>query len=267
MSCRAKWGLLAALFFLSLPLIVVSAGPVETNFSVKSLQLIDSVKSSLPLNAKWSFSAIDVETGKKILDEGNTEGIPLIPGSIVKLFVTAAILDVISNEKIETDTLIAHDGDILKGRLEGNLYIKGSGNAFLSEADLAKAIGEIRSRGVKVIEGDIIADDSLFDTRGWRSKYHGPAYASPGALGLDLHTVSINVSGRPPDVKIEPCNDAVMISFNPNGKLDIRRIDDFRYEVSGRLSSRSFIKKRFPLSAPAIYAAWTFKTLLKRRDI
>lgn len=259
------------LFALLLTILVlpsnISAGSVETHLSVSSILLKDSVESSLPVNAKWSFSAIDIETGKDLIDAGNARNISLMPGSLVKLFVTAAILDIGAKEKIGLDTIIAHDGKISKEELRGNLYLKGSGNAFLSEIELKKAVEEILSKGVSKISGDIIVDDTLFDTRGWESRYPGPAYSTPSALGLDMHTVSITISGRPPNIKIEPSNDSVRVSFNPDGKLDIRQIDDLTYEVSGQLSDFTLIKKRFPLKDPAAYALGTLKTLLKQRGI
>ncbi len=169
---------------------------VETHLSVSSILLKDSVESSLPVNAKWSFSAIDIETDKYLIDAGNARDISLIPGSIVKLFVTAAILDMDAKEKTGLDTIIAHNSKISKGELQGNLYLKGTGNAFLSEIELKEAVEEILSKDVSKISGDIIVDDTFFDTRGWESKYPGPAYSAPSALGLDMHTVSITVSGK-----------------------------------------------------------------------
>ncbi len=252
--------------FLNLP-SHSSADSIETHFSVNPTLLEDSMKSALPANAEWSFTAVDLKTGKEIVHTGNARGVPLIPGSLTKLFITAAALDMDSKEKISMDTLIAADGTISDGKLRGNLCLKGSGNAFLSERDMEVAIEEIRSKGIKEIAGDIIADDSLFGTERHKDNYQGSAYASPGALGLDLHTVSIAVLGRPPNLKIEPSNDAVRVSFTANGKPAIRQIDDFTYEVTGNVSDSAIIRKRFSLQDPAIYAAWTLKTLLREKGI
>ncbi len=157
----------------------ISADSVEVHFSVNQIQLVDFLKSSLPVNAEWSFSAIEIDTGKKLIDSGSAKDTPLIPGSIVKLLVTAAILDLNTKENIELDTGVAFDGSISEGRLQGNLYLKGSGNVFLSEKDLRNTVEEIISRGIREIAGDVIADDSLFDTGGWKGRYEGPAYSTP----------------------------------------------------------------------------------------
>ena len=245
----------------------ISVETAERPFPLSSVLIEDSLKSSLPLNAKWSFSASDLDTGKQILNTGNAKGIPLIPGSLAKLLITGAVLDMDSKEGISMDTVTATDGIISHGKLRGNLYLKGSGNAFLSERDIEIAAEEIRSKGVKEITGNIVADDSLFDAKGWKGSYQGPAYGPSGALGLDLHTISITVLGRPPNIRIEPSNDAVRVSFTLDGQPAIRQIDDLTYEVRGSLSDSTIIKKRFPLKDPAIYAAWTLKTLLSKKGI
>ena len=85
--------------------------------------------------------------------------------------------------------------------------------------------------------------------------------------GLDMHTVSIALSGEVPEIKLNPPNDSVRVNFNPQGKLGIRQIDDATYEVSGNFSNRTKIRKRFPLRNPSAYAAGTFKTLLKEKGI
>jgi D-alanyl-D-alanine carboxypeptidase/D-alanyl-D-alanine-endopeptidase (penicillin-binding protein 4) len=252
------------LLFLILP-SNISADSVDVHFSVNQILLEDSLKSSLPANAEWSFSALDLERGERLIDTGNARDIPLIPGSIVKLFITAAILDLDTKEKIGLDTTVAFDGRISKGVLQSNLYLKGSGNAFLSARDMRKAVEEIFSKGIREITGDIIADDSFFDINGRGSRYYGPAYSTPSALGLDMHTVSIMVSGK--DIKIQPPNEAVRVGFNPDGRPNIRQIDDLTYEVSGILADSMSIRKRFPLKDPGLYAGGTLKTLLKESGV
>jgi len=242
-----------------------SADSSETYFSVNPVQIENTLISSLPTNAKWSFSALSLGSGSQTINAGNAKALPLVPGSLMKLFIVAAVLDMDSKEKIQMNTIVACDGLIFEGKLRGSLYLKGSGNAFLSERDMESAAEEIFSRGIKEITGNIIADDSLFDIKGWNSYYQGPAYVSPGSLGLDLHT--INVFGRPPNIKVEPPNDDVKVSFVPDRKPGIRQIDDLTYEIRGEISESGIFKKRFALQDPATYAALTFKTLLREKGI
>ncbi|MDO9287350.1 MAG: D-alanyl-D-alanine carboxypeptidase, partial [Thermodesulfovibrionales bacterium] len=224
---------------------VISAASVETSLSVKSLVIKDSIQTTVPANAKWSFAAVDVDTHRKLSDEGNSKDLPLTPGSLVKLFITAAILDMNSREQVSLDTFFSHDGNISDKELKGSIYIKGSGNAFLSKGDISTAVDAIISRDITQIAGDIIIDDTLFDLKEWKPRHYGPAYSTPSALGLDMHTVSITISGSPPEIKIDPPNDLVKVITSLHGKHDIIQIDDLTYSLSG-LTGSTPMKKRFP---------------------
>ncbi len=249
-----------------IPPPAISAASVETNLSVKSLIIKDSIQTTVPANAKWSFAAVDVDTHRKLSAEGNSEDIPLTPGSLVKLLVTAAILDMNSREQVLLDTFFSHDGRVSDKELFGSIYIKGSGNAFLSKEDISKAVEAIVSRDITEISGDIIIDDTFFDLKEWNPKHYGPAYSTPSALGLDMHTASITVFGSPPEIKIDPPNDSVNLTTGLHGKYDIIQIDDLTYSISG-LTGSAPMKKRFPIKNPSLYLAQTFKTLLKEKGI
>ncbi|KAF0143494.1 MAG: D-alanyl-D-alanine carboxypeptidase / D-alanyl-D-alanine-endopeptidase [Nitrospirae bacterium] len=244
----------------------ISAASVETSLSVKSLVIKDSIQATVPANAKWSFAAVDVDTHRQLSDEGNSKNFPLTPGSLVKLFITAAIFDMNSREQVSLDTFFSHDGNVADKELKGSIYIKGSGNAFLSKGDISKAVDAIISRDITQIAGDIIIDDTLFELNEWKPKHYGPAYSTPSPLGLDMHTVSITISGSPPDLKIDPPNDLVKVITSLNGKPDILQIDDLTYSISGFTGSIP-MKKRFPLKNPSLYLAQTFKTLLRENNI
>jgi len=245
----------------------ITAEPVEVSFSVEPFVLKDYLSSSLPANARWSFSAAYTGSAGPVISMGNTGDKALMPASIMKLFVLAAVMDLTARERIELSTDIAVTGEVIKGELRGDLYIRGRGNAFLSTSDLAKASEALTYLGIRKISGDIIADESFFDAEGWRNHREGPSYAPPGALGLDLHTVSITVDNLSSKVTIEPPNDAVRIIFLTSGRPDIRQVDDFTYEVSGSPHVSPYIRRRFALNDPALYAGWTLKTVLRKKGI
>lgn len=47
----------------------------------------------LPKQARWGLVVIDVATGRELAAVGNATAEPLIPGSLIKLFVTGAVLE------------------------------------------------------------------------------------------------------------------------------------------------------------------------------
>jgi serine-type D-Ala-D-Ala carboxypeptidase/endopeptidase (penicillin-binding protein 4) len=253
-----------AMQFLLLSFLPSESAGVDT---INSLLFRNSMESSIPSNAKWSFSAIDIATGKKIISAGNSQDIPLIPGSCMKLYLSAAILDLYTKENFEPAAIVSHDGVVFHRKLLGNLYLKGSGDAFISEGDLRRASEEVTSRNILEVAGDIVLDDLLFDTQGLSRIYYGPAYPAPAALGLDMHTVSISADGSPAGFKVSPLNNEVKITSVSGFKPAIRQIDDLTYEFSGSAFDSEIVRYRFPLNDPAYYAALTFKSLLSSRGV
>lgn len=236
------------------------------------------IASFLPANAKWALNVVDLETGEETVRIGNTAN-GLAPGSLMKLFVTGAILDCEDRYGgIDMGTTISYDGVVSIGRLKGDIYLTGRGNALLSATDIVDAAKTLFDNGIRIVEGDVVTDDTLFDTKGLERTRKGPAYASTGALGLDLHTVSViataSETGKPPMVRIEPPNDDVRFSVSARtvlgtaSTIKIKQIDDASYEITGNITeSYGTLKERFALKDPGIYACGTFKTILKNAGI
>lgn len=83
-----------------------------------------------------------------------------IPASNTKLFTAYAALDYLGKD-FQFKTTILCDTEINKGRsIEGNLYIKFSGDPTLSYAHLE---GMIKSLNISTIKGDVILDKTIFD--------------------------------------------------------------------------------------------------------
>jgi D-alanyl-D-alanine carboxypeptidase/D-alanyl-D-alanine-endopeptidase (penicillin-binding protein 4) len=244
-------------------IVALTAGHVYgESEKVRSLYINDLVKSALPPDARWSMLAADLVTGEEVVAAGNNKEEALVPGSIVKLFVTGAVLENDARSKVSFDTVVSISGAIVQGRLKGNAYLIGGGNAFLSLNDFKQAVEGLRAKSVKEIKGDIIADGSLFEILNLKNLWEGPAYSSSGALGLDLHTVFVSASFAPDKSSVIPPNAAVRVLFRDDEKPGIRQIDDFTYSVSKKGASPAPVSKRFGLNDPGLYAAGSFKTLL-----
>ncbi len=231
----------------------------------------------LPAQARWSLFAVDCESGEAVIDIGD-DG-PLKPGSLVKLFTAGAFLD--AAVKPDLTTRVAVGGRISGGVLNGNLFLIGKGNALLSAEDLRAAAKMLSEAGVKDVRGDVAADDSYFDVGGIKRPAFNagsPAFTLPGALGADLHTVSVKAAptktGDPPRIAISPPNSFVRIALTARtASLDktgiaIRQLDDLAYEVSGNIPVGSpALHKRFPLKDPALFAAGAFYSALTEAGI
>lgn len=251
------------------PSLVLAGEGIDVAFTVQEIKILDTIKSRLSANAQWTLMAVVFDTGERLRssDPSTLGSVALTPGSLLKLFTTAAALESNSRKPIDLTSVISFCGQESKGTLHGDVIIRGVGNPFLTAKDILTGIKKIKALGIEEIAGDVIVDASLIDVRGRQNKYNGPAYGVPSALGLDLHTVSITADPVSKKVIIEPPNDSVRVNFNASGKSSIRQVDDLTYEVTAAALYASTIRKRFSLAEPALYAGGTFLTLLKEQGI
>jgi D-alanyl-D-alanine carboxypeptidase/D-alanyl-D-alanine-endopeptidase (penicillin-binding protein 4) len=87
----------------------------------------------------------------------------ITPASTLKLLTSAAALETLGEEyRFHTDVLT--DGSISKGVLKGNIYLRGQGDPTLMKKDLDQFAATLSKMGVKQITGDVIGDDTWFDS-------------------------------------------------------------------------------------------------------
>ena len=150
------------------------------------------------------------------------------PASIMKLVTTAAALSILGPE-LRVKTEVGFSGQIVNGALEGDLIIKGYGNAMLasSKSNFPKGefansvVNALRKEGIKSIKGNIIGDGSILTespiSTEWTWEDMGNQYAS-GISGLNyednMYEIVLDTSkpGQRPSLKsIEPHVDNLVI--------------------------------------------------------
>lgn len=151
-----------------LPTIFFSQDFSELNKLVEKYQ-----NSKLLKNSLWSLHARYLESGKEILNQNSN--ISVAPASNMKLFTSSAALGILGEDH-RFFTKLYYDGTIdNNGNLNGNIYIVGGGDPTLGY-DLVRGslpldelmrtwVKAINEKGIKRINGNIIADAHLYDEK------------------------------------------------------------------------------------------------------
>ena len=174
---KFKFSALALLF---LPASLFAGNPLE-NF----------INNPLMENANISLLVKELDTNKTIYQFRSNN--VTIPASTMKLVTTATALELLGptfcfQTKLEiTGTLSS------SGVLNGNLYIRGGGDPTLGSEKigdpnfLTKWVEAVKRVGIKKINGQIVADGTLYDEEGvnpkWTWEDIGNYYAA-GAYGI-----------------------------------------------------------------------------------
>ncbi|UOE42041.1 D-alanyl-D-alanine carboxypeptidase/D-alanyl-D-alanine-endopeptidase [Chryseobacterium suipulveris] len=151
-----------------------SSSSVSSEKLMSAKELVDIKINSMmndPVlrNANWGFVIYDPKT-KKIVSSYN-ENASLIPASTTKLLTTDTAMKLLG-EKFRWITQLEYSGNIDEnGTLNGNLYIVGSGDPSLGSskagassysAIISDFIAEIRNKGIKRVNGDIVLQTAVF---------------------------------------------------------------------------------------------------------
>ncbi|HYV19343.1 MAG TPA: D-alanyl-D-alanine carboxypeptidase/D-alanyl-D-alanine-endopeptidase [Verrucomicrobiae bacterium] len=141
---------------------------------------------------------------------------PLKPASTLKILTTATSLALLRPEFVPTTPIYA-DADIdASGVLSGNLYLQGRGAPDLVGESFWLIARRLADLGLKKVTGNLVADESYFDTvrrpPGWPAPTADSWYNAPqGALSCNFNVVTVRVAPSPllgsrPDLTLEPAS-------------------------------------------------------------
>ncbi len=246
------------------------------------LRVDDILRKTCPKGARLGLHILSLNKGDVLLDHKGGE--LFVPASNVKLITTAAALRALGPD-YTFKTSLYFEGGRSGGTLKGNLYLKGSGDPTLVSERmwlLARAVGW---RGIRRIEGDLVADDGFFEEEEERRKPEGiAAYgAISGALSLNFNVATLYVSpgakkGNRPIVVLDPESEYLkienMASTGARGTrltLRVHRADAGEQDtitLNGRMPLGSRTRRYYvSITHPWQYTARTFKTFLLRRGV
>jgi D-alanyl-D-alanine carboxypeptidase/D-alanyl-D-alanine-endopeptidase (penicillin-binding protein 4) len=167
-------------------------------------------------NATISFLAINLQNDEIIADINANKS--LTAASTTKLFPTATAIEVLGSNK-KTITRIYYSGEInSKGELNGDIWIRGGGDVSLGSKYFSKETQELQflndwadsllQKGIKKINGSVIADASEFGyngtPKGWHESDIGNYYgAFAGGLNFYDNTIKLILKTNTPGTKAQ----------------------------------------------------------------
>ena len=254
----------------------------------------------------WGLLVVDAKTGATVFERNPDE--LFCPASVTKLFTTAAALvdlgadyrfqtpvvrrgSVESNGTLKGDLILVAQGDLcLGGRTgpEGTLlfvdddhtYSGGNLKSSVVKPDplagLDHLAREVLASGIKVISGDVLVDDRLFDSA--TSTGSGPSRLSPIIVNdnvVDVIARPAETMGEPADVKLSPrtafVSADVRVETVPAGEapsLEVRSVGPRRFSVRGKVPlGHAPLVKIYEVEDPASYARTLFIEALRNRGV
>ncbi|MEI8266480.1 MAG: D-alanyl-D-alanine carboxypeptidase/D-alanyl-D-alanine-endopeptidase [Betaproteobacteria bacterium] len=168
-------------------------------FAAGASELPPEVRSALQRarvpEAALSVVMQEAGTGRNLLSHQARQSIN--PASLVKLVTTYAALDLLGPAWVWT-TSVGWSGALREGVLEGDLFIRGSGDPKLVPERLWQGLRRLQQSGVREIRGDIVLDRSAFaPAEGSPADFDGDpmrAYnVQPDALLINFHALTWTV--------------------------------------------------------------------------
>ena len=240
--------------------------------------------------ASFSLVVKDVQEGRTVYSY-DTDRLQS-PASVLKTVATATALEILG-EDYRYPTTFVYDGILENGTLEGNLYIKGSGDPSLGSSHFAPGqnkflstwIAALQKAGIKHITGSVISDESIFDTEGvsikWLREDMGNYYA-PGSYGISIFdnmyklSLQTGAAGTRPVLKgTEP--DIPFIRFknylkaapvsSDSAYIIGAPLDDVRYLYGVLPANREAYVLKGDIPDPALYLARYLTDQLQQKGI
>lgn len=251
-----------------------------------SMNLSGAVSKSLG-NTGVGVSVRDGDTGQIVYEYyGDTIK---KPASNMKLLTGAAALTLLG-ENYRYETTLYIDGYMSDGILNGNVYLKGSGDPTLQYSQLQTFATALKNYGIQKVNGNLYGDESIFTgeqlTPGVAPEDESDYFAAR-TTGLvlspnddfDAGTIIVQVTGgtagRKPAVQALPnamgmtiSNYATTGSKGTRNTLSIKRkYGTSQVVISGNIPAGSTVKEWVSVNNPTINTMYAMQQAMKDRGI
>lgn len=254
------------------------------------IQSFASVNNAVTTHLGKNNAAVtirDAETGKIVFSQNGDK--LMRPASNMKLVSGAAALNMLGEDyRFKTDLYI--DGIVVNGTLNGNVYIKGSGDPTLTREDFIEFAEILMENGIRTINGHLIGDDGAFSgstlppgvLKSDETYYFGArtsAITMSPNNDFDASTIIITASpgkvGAKPSYSVYPNSSGMVISNqaktvkkgSANTVTIKRAYNTNRIIISGNLPQGSSKKEWVTLQDPSKNTMDAIKQTLKGKGL
>lgn len=240
--------------------LFISLFSLQLTFAQNALSTF--VNHSSLRTANISLLIKDMKTGAVVAEHRSDKA--AIPASTMKVISTATALEILG-PGFRYETVLSYDGRLeADGTLNGNLYIVGSGDPTLGSSKMGNRdflqlwVDGIRGAGIRRIKGNIVGDDSRFDTEGSNPKWTWDDignYYAPGIWGIAYKDNSVAVTFRSGALGTTPA----IITTNPqvagmsidNQVQSTKTTSDNAYFYGAPKSMNRLVRGEIPANRPA----------------
>jgi D-alanyl-D-alanine carboxypeptidase/D-alanyl-D-alanine-endopeptidase (penicillin-binding protein 4) len=144
-------------------------GPVASGATFEE-RLASLVNSSVAQSSETSIQVVEMQSGRIVAERGSHT--PLAPASNMKLFTTAAAIDMLKPSFEVTTGVYARGNVDAAGTLDGDIKVVGRGDPTIGgrfHDGMATAVqqewaADLKRAGIKTITGNLIFEYGYFDT-------------------------------------------------------------------------------------------------------
>lgn len=276
---------------LALAVQVSAAIPAEAAADPQLATKINAVmKDSRVQRAKSGVVVLDAKSGGLLYSRYGNRSV--MPASNTKIVTAVAAMHTLG-PSFQFKTEVIRRAPIVKGALQGPLYLKGYGDPTSRQGDYASLAKQVRRAGITRVTDRLILDTSYFDaTRynpGWSTSYAGDYYAAEiSALtvapnpDLDSGTVIINYQpgrrGKKAKITTTPAAAATYIKISNSTTTSAkgtsttfsarRAYGSNTIKLSGRVPlGRSTGHRLITVHRPELYAGAVFRAELAKAGV
>lgn len=130
----------------------------------------------------------------------------MLPASTQKL-LTALTALLYPGASYRFTTTLETDGHLSQSVLQGNLIARFSGDPTLKREDLHRMVAQLKTSGIRKIQGNLIIDTSVFTSHdkapGWSWNDMTQCFSAPPSAAIIDHncfTITLNNTGKPGDI-------------------------------------------------------------------